>query len=140
MLQMIYTLALGLITAAFVEIGIFTFLRRPESKNVFYKDATSEEAQRFEQKRYDRERREQENYWGLVALVSLVVATILVALALLLPKKVGVIADGVMLGSVFTLMCGVGAGIFGGGRVAKFVVAFVSLALTLALGYFKFAQ
>jgi hypothetical protein len=76
----------------------------------------------------------------MVSLLSLVLATLLLVIALQLSRRFGVLADGLLLGGVFTLLCGVGAGIGGGGRIAKFVVAGVGLLLTLVLGYVKFCR
>jgi hypothetical protein len=139
MLAMIYTLALGLIVCAFVEIGLYTFLKEPESPwpDGYEPAETYEEKQKLaERQNIYNEAIQRRN--GIVTVLSLVFATALLAISLLTSARLGVLSNGILLGGVFTLLYGVGLGIRTGGRILRFVVATISLVVALALGYIKF--
>jgi hypothetical protein len=67
-------------------------------------------------------------------------AVIVLAVALLLAEKLGVIADGLLLGGIFTLLYGIGRGMDTDSNKYRFMVATVGLVVTLVLGYIKFTR
>jgi len=141
MLTTIYTFALGLIVAAFTEIGIYTFVKDPPSDMsdyfVDHTTATEAELKEREEKR-ETHRDQMRRFHCTVSTLSLIFATALLAVSLNLPSKLVILSDGVLLGGVFSLVFGVGLGIHTGEKVFRFVVAAASMIIALSLGYLKF--
>lgn len=145
MLQLFYTLALGLLCTIFIWVALATFYRRPEGPEsvVWKEDSPDEKEVNAElQAKWQRENEiyhkvlEEYNTWCSVVL--LVAASVLVGISLATATKIGVLSDGIMLGGVFTLMAGVGVGVTSGTRMIKFFVALASLIFALVIGYLKF--
>ena len=65
---------------------------------------------------------------------------VVLAISLLLAEHLGVIADGLLLGGIFTLLYGVGRGMDTDSNKYRFLVATIGLAVTLVLGYVKFSR
>jgi hypothetical protein len=61
-------------------------------------------------------------------------------ISLTLFKKILLIADGVLLGSVFTLIYGIIRGFNSGNNIFRFIVVSIGLAVSLFLGYIKFIK
>jgi hypothetical protein len=140
MLAIIYTILLGLLCACFVECGIHAFYPGPNSSEWYDPAAPTESpVEQFKQdQRREVYRRKSERHSIGHYLVSLAASTIQVGVALQYSRSLGVLADGILLGAVLTLGTGTVFGVSGGGRIAKFAVATVSLAATLALGGIQF--
>jgi hypothetical protein len=139
MLANIYIVALGLIVCAFVEIGIFTFLKEPENLwvNACPPGETEEEKAEFA-RRQEIAQQNSNHRMTTVSVLSLLFSTALLAIALLSSAKLSVLNNGILLGGVFTLLCGVGIGIYSGRKSIRFLVATFSLVVALTLGYLKF--
>jgi len=139
MLATLYTLALGLIVAAFVEIGIYTFFKEPEWTEAFFDQSACTEAEIEKRTNaLNTQHERMKRFQGLVSILSLIFSTVLLALSLTLSARIGVLGDGILLGGVFVLIYGVGFGILTKARVLRFVVVTASLAIALVLGYLKF--
>lgn len=121
-LQLIFAFFLGLLAVAFVGIGVNTFYPRPE-----YSESPGWLAL--------------DNAWTLgTSIILLVCATVLLAVSLLLPDAQAVISNGIMLGGVFTMLYAVIVVLEGETSVVRFAVVAAALALTIAVGYLKFAR
>lgn len=146
LLRIVYTVFLGIILALFVGIGISTFYPGPESPDysntVPYKENPTPE-QEAQQAQFDKDLKtygeKQEKYSGEVAIISLVSSVILLAVSFIFEKKNRVVANGVLLGAVFTLLYSVGRGFASQNSKLSFLTVSVALALAVYLGYRRFA-
>lgn len=78
------------------------------------------------------------NYNRNVSIMVIVCAVIMLIIALLLTEILGIIADGLLLGGIFTLLYGVGRGIAVDSNIYRFIVAYLGLIVTITMGYLKF--
>ena len=114
-LQIIFAFFLGLLVVAFIGIGVNTFYPEPSSG---WGAA------------YDN--------WALITgVILLVCATVVLVVSLLLPAAQAALANGILLGGVFTMLYAVGITFWGDTGVLRFVVVAVALAITIAVGYFR---
>jgi hypothetical protein len=134
-LVIIYTLLLGTLCACFVEAGSYAFYPYPELEQMIRhrpRELTPEEEKEAVEidarNKVLREPHSLRHY----------VISLLGSIALTQGGRLGILADGILLGGVFTIGTGTCFGIMGGGRVARFAVATMSLAAALVLGYVKF--
>jgi hypothetical protein len=149
MIRYIYTFFLGLFLAIFVGMGIAMFYTEPKSPEppAWYGRLEKYEPTAAEKKQEQQYNSQQKNYdkqlWHYNRNVSAIVlgcAVIILAISLLLAEKLGVIADGLLLGGIFTLLYGIGRGMTTDSNKYRFAVAAVGLMVTLGLGYFKFTK
>ncbi len=140
MLAVIYILALGLLLAVFTEISIATFLAKPESRPNYHgnEPETPPDVRTQREEDWEKYSARLEVYHAKVSIFSLIFATVLLCVSLLLPARLAIICDGIMLGGVFTLVYGAGVCVMHANRLTKFFVALLSLAVVLVLGYLKF--
>lgn len=119
-LQAIFSVFLGLVVTAFVGIGVNTFLPepdlRPETESVW-------------------------NGWRLTtSIVLLVCATAVMLLSLAVTRAGAVLANGALLGGLFTMIYAVGMGISAGQQWPRFLVMAVALVITVAVGWWRFSR
>lgn len=121
LLQVIFAIFLGLVVVAFVGIGVNTFFPQPEFTDYYDQDAwtTSQLT---------------------TSVILLVCATLIMVVSLLLPEVQAVLSNGVLMGGVFTMIYAVGMAVFSNQNVTRFIVAAIALAVTVAVGYFKFVR
>ncbi|MCF7835595.1 MAG: hypothetical protein K9M15_00525 [Candidatus Marinimicrobia bacterium] len=156
MLKIIYVVFIGALFAVFVGVGISAFYPAPE-----YPDTpralkiydvpinpscdTSINAQlEEEQNKFDEEvkayREESESYNRNVSIISLIVSILAMAISLVVLRNIPVIADGLLLGGVLTLLYSV-VRIFGSDNdKLRFVVVAIGFMIALVLGYLKFVK
>jgi hypothetical protein len=139
LISLIYTFLLGVLCASFVEVAIYAFYPSPEREWEYnpQREKTEEEIERDRQRRKE-EKRLFEIHSTKHYVLSLVGAMIQAIIAMRSSSLPHVLADGILLGSVFTLTTGTWFGIQGGGRLAKLSVVTVSLVLALVLGWIEF--
>lgn len=149
-LKLVYTFFLGLLLAIFIGVGISTFYTAPEPPEYpaelteVYKEFDEEQLSR--QTEYDESLRtfEEEQmapYNRNVSIITLTAAILLMVLSMVLEnKKMKVIADGVMLGGLFTLFYSLGRGFASQDSRYNFLTVSVGLAVVLYLGYRRFVQ
>ncbi len=163
MLQTIFAFFLGLMVTAFVGVGVYTFYPPPQEalaleietldrREVAVRDARPPdqltEADRAALRALVEERntladaaREARQGWGRVTSIVLIVfATAVMAVSLVWAAGLPVVGNGLLMGGLFTMVYGVGWVIATDTSVARFVVISVALAITLALGYVRFAR
>lgn len=148
MIRYIYTFFVGLFLAIFVGMGISLFYVEPKPPEApaWYgvtaeKDLTSTQQQEEiafnnKQKTYNQQ---MYHYNRNASLIALVCAVIILVISLSFAEKIGVIADGLLLGGIFTLLYGVGRGMATNSNAYRFLVASVGLIVTIILGYLKLA-
>lgn len=162
-LRTIFSFFLGLMLTAFVGIGVYTFHPPPERTD----DARVAEIDRQQQEirgsgpaderpeaererlaELGRERRELEEAlrlsrrgWNLsTSIVLIVFSTLLLAGSLLRPEQLPVIANGLLLGGIFSMLYGVGWVANSESSITRFVVMTVALAITIGLGWARFSR
>jgi len=149
MLKIVYSLFLGVILAIFVGVGISAFYQAPEYpeppdaiKYGIYEDQTEE--QKAVQRAYDQQaeaaRERVEAHDRNVSIIATVVAVLLLAVGLVYSHKIDVIADGFLLGGIFTLLYSMGLGLASGDEMYRFLIISVGVAVAIALGYWRFVK
>jgi hypothetical protein len=150
MLKVVYALFLGLILAAFVGVGIATFYQAPkypeypiELEKLNPSNEFSPEEKVIDQKSRDDQKKYQADfsvYNRNTSIVVMAFALFFLALGLLLAHRIDVLADGFVLGGIFSLLYSIGRGFASEDLAYRFIVISVSLVLALALGYIKFIK
>lgn len=153
-LKTIYMIFIGVLLAIFVGVGIAAFYPEPEYPETplllkLYKPPTEpisdptisaqlEEEQRAFDEALKTYREKSEEYNRNVSIISLIAAILVLTISLTLFRKILIIADGLLLGGVITLLYSV-VRVFGSGDdKLRFVVVSVGLVVSLILGYLKF--
>jgi hypothetical protein len=158
-LGIIFAFFLGLMVTAFVGVGVYTFyppqdlateMEALNRRDVAVRDmrAPTEltEAERDELRTLNGQRealadatREAREGWGRVtSIVLITVATLVMGASL--ATGLPVLANGLLLGGLFTMVYGVGWIVTTDTSVVRFVVMTVALGLTLGLGYVRFVR
>ena len=119
-LSIIFAIFLGLVLVAFFWIGLYTFYPEPELLD--YNSAARET-------------------WRLTSgLIMLVLATGVAAVSLALPSRLEAISNGLLLGSIFTLVSSVGMAFSIENNVLRFAVVTAALLITVGIGYLRFGR
>ena len=151
-LKLLYTLLIGIFVAVFVGVGIAAFypqLKYPEPPvsmkygyNESEKDGKISEETKAEMERFDQEQKDfqikSQTYNRNVSILALVFSIIIVVISLTLFKKIYLIADGLLLGGVLTLLYSVIRGFGSDDNMFRFIVVSTGLVISLFLGYVKF--
>ncbi len=110
-MRIVYTFFLGLLLAVFVGVGINTFYegpKAPDPNSIFSTPVKDDAVLQTEQRVYDEQYRVFSEKMKLhdrnVSIIALVFAVALVGFSLYYEKRSSVIANGVMLGGLFTLL------------------------------------
>ena len=152
-IRIIYTFLVGIFLAIFVGVGISAFYKGPiypEMPAVLkfctteLKDTTQfaefqTQAEQFDklEKMYQKQ---QQMYSKNVATIAVFAAIILVIASLTLLRKILLIADGILLGGVITLLYSVVRGFEAQDTMFQFFVVSIGLLVSLILGYVKFIK
>lgn len=163
-LQAIYAVFLGGVMTAFVAVGLFTFYPQPTTyqsqieqldsrENAIYSDCKASTcvttpAEDAELKQIQTERQalvkkadaEQQDWNRVAGIMMIGIATVLLAVSLVRWDRAIVISNGLLLGGLFTMVFGIGLTLAGGDDVLRFVVLAIALAITVVLGYLRFAK
>ncbi|MFT3832909.1 MAG: hypothetical protein QM711_06255 [Micropruina sp.] len=120
MLQVIFSFFLGLAVVAFIGIGVNTFYPEPgyttDSEGVW------------------------NSYRLTTSIVLLVCATLVMLLSLAIANTGSVLANGALLGGLFTMLYAVGIGISAGQQWPRFLVMAAALVITVGVGWWKFSR
>jgi len=151
MLKVVYSFFLGLLLVVFVGMGVASFYPSPkapeypiaqETNKVSPDDYTDE--QRAADQKYEADYKvyseSADDYSRNVSIIVLVAAVILVVLGLALHAKTEVIADGLLLGGVFTLLYSIARSFGGEDPRYTFMVTSAGLIITMVVGYIKFVK
>ena len=153
-LKLVYTIFIGVLLSIFVGVGIAAFYSEPEHPETptllkLYKlptdpsrDPTISAQLQYEQEAFDEVLKtyeeKMEEYNKNVSIISLVAAILILVISLMLFRKLLIIADGLLIGGVITLLYSV-VRVFGSGDdKLRFLVVAVGLVVSLILGYLKF--
>lgn len=146
LLRLAYTFFLGILLAVFIGVGINTFYPGPEAPkyptelNSYGKEMTiaQEKTQKAFDKKMDVYNEKMKPYNRNVSIITLCAAVIMLAVSLLYEKKIRVIADGIMLGGIFTLIYSLGRGFASEDTKYVFAMVSIGLVIVLYLGYHRF--
>lgn len=153
MIRYIYTLFIGLLAATFIGAGIATFYpspKPPECPPVRALEGTKEGETAVNVSptvyppyddcslSYKQHEVLREIHARNVALLSLLAALVVMAVSLSWFKEIAVIADGLLLGGVFTLIYSIGWSFASGDKKLLFIIVGAGLAVAIGLGYMKF--
>ncbi len=158
-LRVIYTFFVGILIGLFVGVGIAAFYPEPTYPDMPAElkvmqipaepqaDPTTQEVQKSsklvqKQAEYDKLTRAYEQkmkiYNRNVSIIALIASIIILVISLTTFNNLEVLADGLLLGGVISLLYSV-ARVFGSGDdKVRFVVVSAGLAVALILGYVKF--
>lgn len=149
MLRVIYAFFVGILLALFVGAGIAAFYpspTAPQSPDIGYvgKEGPNQQ-QEAQQKAFERSmdefnKNQMNPYNRNVSIIALIAAIIFVSLGLLLEERIDVLADGALLGGLFTLLYSIGRGFAAQDDKYSFVVVSVGLVIVLGLGYLRFIR
>jgi uncharacterized BrkB/YihY/UPF0761 family membrane protein len=120
MLQVIFSFFLGLVVTAFIGIGVTTFYPEPS---------------------YSSGSESGWSQWRLTtSIILLVCATAVMLLSLAIADAGPVLANGALLGGLFTMIVAVGMGVSAGAQWARFGVMTAALVITVGVGWWKFTR
>ncbi|MBP7760800.1 hypothetical protein KA093_03345 [Candidatus Saccharibacteria bacterium] len=146
-MRIVYTFFLGLLLAVFVGVGINTFYegpKAPDPNGIFSTPVKDDAVLQTEQRVYDEQYRVFSEKMKLhdrnVSIIALVFAVALVGFSLYYEKRSSVIANGVMLGGLFTLLYGVTRSFTSEDTRYIFAATTVALVVVVYLGYRRFAH
>ena len=150
MLKIIYALFLGLLLATFVGVGVATFYQAPKypeslielEQRAPAKELTPEQKIIDQKNRADQKKYEEDfsRYNRNTSIMVLAFAIFFLGLGLLLAHRINIIADGLVLGGIFSLIYSIGRGFASEDFAYRFIVISVSLGIALILGYIKFLK
>lgn len=149
-LKIVYTFFLGLLLAIFVGVGINTFYPGPKMPEYpaaiapVEGDASTSDAQMIKQQEYDKSYSHYQDlakpYNRNVSIITLAAAVIFLVVSILFEKRISLLADGIMLGGLFTLLYSLFRGFASEDSKYLFVAVSVSIAIVVYLGYHKFVK
>lgn len=147
-LGLIYTFFLGILLAIFVGVGINTFYvpppapKYPIELNTYGKEPTPEQV--VKQRAFDKQNEKYQEtlkpYNRNVSILTLAAAIILLVTSMVYQKRIKIIADGIMLGGLFTLLYSIGRGFASENSKYVFIVVTIGLAIVIYLGYHRFVK
>ncbi|MDD3487321.1 MAG: hypothetical protein PHF35_03020 [Candidatus Moranbacteria bacterium] len=147
-IKIIYTLFLALLVALFVGLGIDAFYPGPtapeepvilQSEKPGCEDTAELKAARLEYNQAQKYFADQSKpYNRNVSIFSIAAAIIILVLSLTLLSRIRMIADGILLGGVFTTAYGIIRGLASEDVKFRFLIVTVGLLIALVLGYIKF--
>lgn len=153
MLKTVYTFFMGLLLAVFVGVGIAAFYAAPTYPDCWGKafstpatsgpaktDTDIEAANADCQKQQDTYEVARQTYSRNVSVVALGSAILLLIIGLSLAVQLGILADGFLLGGLFTLLYSVGIGFESQDFKYRFIVVSIGVLVAFALGYLKFVR
>ncbi len=153
MLRILYVIFVAVLLAAFVGVGIAAFYPSPKPPSFVGPVAvpygltpeSTQSAQYIQQQQanvaaQNEYMQNSQSYSRNVSIIALAASIILLVLSLTLIKNIQIMADGVMLGGVLTLIYSLVRGFTSEDEKFRFVVVAIGLIITLALGYIKFIK
>jgi len=161
-LRTIFSFFLGLMLAAFVGVGVYTFHSRPEQFDSQIRDLDRrvqairdskpsnelEASDRDQIQEINRQRNDltdaaekaRKPWTRSTSIILMVFATLTMAVSLVRAGQLPVISNGLLLGGVFTMLYGVGWIVVSETSITRFLVMTAGLVTTLGLGYLRFVR
>lgn len=147
-LTLVYTFFLGIFIALFVGVGINTFYPGPKAPefpvelNTYGKELNAEQVAKQQQwdKTMAEFNKKEQPYNRNVSMITLGASVLILALSVMFERHIKVLADGVMLGGLLTLVYSFGRGFASQDSKYQFVVTTVGLIIVMYLGYHRFVR
>ncbi len=149
-IKFIYTIFLALLIALFVGLGIDAFYSGPKAPKYPLEldqvkqgcEQTIEQQALWKEFNQAQEKYMEESkpYNRNVSIISLVAAIIILVLSLTLLNKIKMIADGILLGGVFTTAYSIIRGLMTDNSQFRFLIVTIGVIIALVLGYIKFIR
>lgn len=150
MIKPIYTIFLALLIALFVGVGIDAFYPAPKEpqypvemenvKSCCEETPVQTEARVTFEKAQRKYMEDMKPYNLNVSIISLVASIIILILSLTLLNKIKMIADGILLGGVFSTMYSIMRGMMVENSQFRFLIITAGMLIALGLGYIKFIK
>ena len=151
MIKFLYTLFIGLLLATVIGVGISAFYEAPKAPEypmhetiVTKEPAEPTPAELEKQRQFEREskiyQQQEADYNRNVSVIAVSLALVILVVSLVVLKNLNMIADGLLLGGVFTLLYGIVRSFGTGEQKFMFIVSLVGLVVALTLGYIKFVR
>ena len=153
MIKFVYKLFLGVLLATTIGMGIATFYTSPKAPAYPDDLATysSSEPTPAQQKKYDRQmqkyNRDYERFEDLnkdyqrnVSIIAIALSIVILIVSLVTLAKIDILADGMLLGGILTLLYAIIASFWTEDQKFIFVATLIGLIVALALGYIKFVK
>ena len=152
-LKFIYSIFIGVLFATLVGVGIAAFY--PEPKPPEYPSALKIPREgglnqpvfqelKGEQEEYDKLEKafqdQMEIYNRNVSIIAILASIITLVISLTLFKKILLIADGLLLGGVLTILYSIIRGFGSGNNKFQFIIVSLAFIISLFLGYIKLAK
>jgi len=151
-LRLVYTIFLGLLLATFIGVGIAAFYKSPKQPEPFYGPTVVEpvptatdtaKMDKFyenDRLRWEDHSKKQRVYDRNVAAIAMIAAVIYLIAGLLLATRILLLSDGLLFGSIFTLIYSIARGFNSDDEIIRFGIVTVGLGIALVLGYIKFVR
>ena len=152
-LKFIYSIFIGVLFATLVGVGITAFY--PEPKPPEYPSALKIPREgglnqpvfqelKGEQEEYDKLERafqgQMEIYNRNVSIIAVIASIVTLVVSLTLFKKLLLIADGLLLGGILTILYSIIRGFGSGNNKFQFIIVSIAFIISLFLGYIKLAK
>ena len=149
-LKLFYTFFLGLLLAIFIGVGINTFYEGPQAPeyptalNSVGKNGELTPEQVAIQKQWDQDTAQYDEamkpYNRTVSMLALGAAVVFLAVSMVFEKRIKLMADGVMLGGLFSLIYSLARGFASDNSKYVFAMVSISLVIVLYLGFHRFVR
>ncbi len=150
-IRYLYIIFLGVLLSLLVGVGIAAFYQAPIAPKVSsfvsnpmnpngYNSPEYVRQQQVQQQQYDQYDIDSKMYSRNVSIIALIIAVVFVSLSFMLLSKTMIIADGFLLGGLFTLIYSIIRGFSSDDSKFRFLVVAVSVIIALFLGYIKFIK
>ncbi|HBB36996.1 MAG: hypothetical protein UX02_C0002G0204 [Candidatus Moranbacteria bacterium GW2011_GWC1_45_18] len=149
-IKFVYTIFLALLIALFVGLGISAFYSGPkeplypvelEGEKPGCEETVELRSMREEFNRSQRDFTEKfKLYSRNVSIISISAAILILIVSLTLLSKIRMIADGILLGGVFTTVYSIIRGVMSEDTKFRFLIVTIGLLIALVLGYIKFIK
>lgn len=147
---------LGILLAIFVGVGIAAFYKAPTFPEYPAKlqsrvltqeglqSATLSAVLDKEEQEYNKKQKsfteQNEKYSRNVSIIALILSILFLIISLTLAKDILIIADGLLLGGVLTLIYSMIRGFGSNDEMFRFIVVAIGLFISLIIGYLKFIK
>jgi hypothetical protein len=149
-IKFVYTIFLALLVALFVGLGISAFYPGPKEPTFPVQleaekpgcEETAELKNMREQYNHSQQNFNEnfKSYSRNVSVASIIAAILILVASLTLLAKIEMIADGILLGGVFTTVYSIIRGVLSEDTKFRFLIVTIGLLIALVLGYIKFIK
>lgn len=153
MIKFVYKLFLGILLATTIGMGIATFYDGPDTPEYPNQSSMHDSSKMTpaQQKDYNRQMQQYDqqyqryedlnkDYQRNVSLIAITLSVIVLIISLVALAKIDILADGLLLGGIFTLLYAIVMSFGSEDQKFIFVATLIGLVVALTLGYVKFVK